>query len=130
MPTFWQNGNLIHFAAAKNHLGVYPGESGVSVFADRLKGFKTTKGAIQFSFSEPIPYELIAEITRFRVQENAEKAKGGSSKKKYTFEAIIQKVPDIDGAYVEIPFDVKKELARAASLSTPPLTGSHTTAAW
>ncbi|KAF1084418.1 hypothetical protein SPSYN_02195 [Sporotomaculum syntrophicum] len=55
---------------------------------------------------------MIAEITRFRVQDNAEKTKGGSSKKVYTFEAAIQKVPDIDGAYVEIPFDVRKEFGK------------------
>lgn len=70
MPTFWQNGNLVHFAAAKNHIGLYPGESGVRVFADRLTDYKTSKGAIQFPLTQPIPYDLITEITRFRVQEN------------------------------------------------------------
>lgn len=70
MPTFWQNGNLVHFAAAKHHIGLYPGESGVRVFADKLTDYKTSKGAIQFPLSKPIPHDLIAEITRFRVQEN------------------------------------------------------------
>lgn len=112
MPTFWQNENLVHFAAAKNHIGLYPGESGVRAFIDKLTGYKTSKGAIQFPLSEPIPYDLIAEITRFRVKENAGKAKGGISNKKYAFEAVIQKVPDIDGAYVEIPFDVKEEFGK------------------
>lgn len=69
MPTYWQGENLIHFAVAKNHIGLYPGESGVAAFADKLKEFKATKGAIQFPLSRPIPYELIAEITRFRVKE-------------------------------------------------------------
>jgi len=69
MPTFWQKENLIHFAAAKGHVGLYPGESGVRAFADRLTQYKTSKGAIQFPLSEPVPYELIAEITRFRVNE-------------------------------------------------------------
>ena len=32
--------------------------------------------------------------------------------KRYTFEAVLQKVPDIDGAYVEIPFDVQKEFGK------------------
>ncbi|OPX89875.1 MAG: hypothetical protein A4E53_01390 [Pelotomaculum sp. PtaB.Bin104] len=112
MPTFWQNENLVHFAAAKNHIGLYPGESGVRVFADKLTGYKTSKGAIQFPLSEPIPYDLIAEITRFRARESAEKTKGGIRDKQYAFEAVIQKVPDMDGAYVEIPFDVKVEFGK------------------
>jgi uncharacterized protein YdhG (YjbR/CyaY superfamily) len=71
MPTFWQGHNLVHFAGMKNHLGFYPGASGVAVFADRLTadGYKTSKGAIQFPWDKPVPYELIVEITRFRVDE-------------------------------------------------------------
>jgi len=56
--------------------------------------------------------ELIAEITRFRVQESAARAKRVTSPKEYFFEAVIQKVPELDGAYVEIPFDVKQEFGR------------------
>ena len=113
MPTFWQNENLVHFAAAKNHIGFYPGESGVRVFADRLTDYKTSKGAIQFPISEPIPYYLITEITQLRVNEAIERIKGKAPNKKiYTFEAVIKKVPDLDGAYVEIPFDVKAEFGK------------------
>ncbi len=106
MPTYWQKENLVHFAAAKNHLGFYPGESGVRVFADRLAGYKTSKGAIQFPFSSPMPYALMEEITRFRVKEAEREAENGGGV--YSFDAVIQKVPDMDGAYVEIPFDVKE----------------------
>lgn len=67
MPTFWQGENLIHFAAAKRHIGIYPGGEAVGVFAERLTGYKTSKGAIQFPFGKPIDYELIAEITKWRV---------------------------------------------------------------
>jgi len=112
MPTFWQHKNLVHFAAAKSHIGFYPGESAVRVFAHKLTGYKTSKGAIQFPLSEPMPYDLIAEITRFRVKENAGETKESIVKKEYAFEAVIQKVPDIDGAYVEIPFDVKAEFGK------------------
>ncbi|TWH57550.1 uncharacterized protein YdhG (YjbR/CyaY superfamily) [Desulfitobacterium sp. LBE] len=69
MPTFRQKENLVHFAVAKHHIGFYPGESGVRAFADQLRGYKTSKGAIQFPLSEPMPYALIAEITRFRAGE-------------------------------------------------------------
>lgn len=69
MPTFYLNGNLVHFAAAQKHLGFYPGESGISAFAEKLGGYRFSKGAAQFPFDKPVPYELIAEITRFRAQE-------------------------------------------------------------
>ena len=113
MPTFWQNENLVHFAAAKRHIGFYPGESGVRIFSDKLKGYKTSKGAIQFPMSEPMPYDLIAEITRFRVMEATGQATGGTANKAYAFEAVIRKVPDLDGAYIEIPFDVKEEFGES-----------------
>jgi uncharacterized protein YdhG (YjbR/CyaY superfamily) len=67
MPTFWQRENLIHFAAFKNHISIFPGGEAGAVFADRLTGYKTTKGTIQMPFSRPIDYDLIADITRWRV---------------------------------------------------------------
>ena len=69
MPCFWQGENLIYFAAMKGHLGIYPTNGGVTAFADRLAGYKTSKGAIQFPWDKDIPYDLIADITRFRVKE-------------------------------------------------------------
>ena len=68
MPTFHQKENLVHFAAMKNHIGFYPGAEGVAAFAARLGEYKTSKGAIQFPLTKPVPYELIANITRFRVK--------------------------------------------------------------
>jgi uncharacterized protein YdhG (YjbR/CyaY superfamily) len=67
MPTFWQRENLIHCALGKAHVGIYPGAEAVVHFADRLVGYKTSKGAIQFPFSRPIDYDLIGEIARWRV---------------------------------------------------------------
>ncbi|MDR1410366.1 MAG: DUF1801 domain-containing protein [Oscillospiraceae bacterium] len=66
MPTFWRGENLVHFSAMKNHIGFYPTPDGVTAFTDRLIGYKTSKGTIQFPLNKPIPYDLIAEITRFR----------------------------------------------------------------
>lgn len=34
------------------------------------------------------------------------------NEKEYEFNAVIQKVPDIDGAYVDFPYDVKKEFGK------------------
>ena len=71
MPCFWQGGPLIYFAAMKHHLGIYPTGSGMEAFRDRLAGYKTSKGAVQFSYGKPIPYELIAEIAQFRAREKS-----------------------------------------------------------
>ena len=50
MPTYWQGQNLIHFAAQKRHIGIYPGAEAMVHFATRLENYKTTKGAIQFPY--------------------------------------------------------------------------------
>ena len=67
MPTFWQGKNIIHFAVFKKHIGIYPGDLTHSPFDERLSGYHHTKGAIQFPHDKPIDYELIADITRWRV---------------------------------------------------------------
>jgi uncharacterized protein YdhG (YjbR/CyaY superfamily) len=74
MPTYWQDENLIHFAVGKNHIGIYPGPEAIIHFTDRLTGYKTSKGAIQFPLVRdesgkvlPLDYSLIAEITQHRV---------------------------------------------------------------
>ena len=70
MPTYYLKGNLVHFAAMKNHLGFYPAPSGIIAFADKLEHYKCSKGAIKFPYDEPLPLELIQAIVRFRVHEN------------------------------------------------------------
>ncbi len=71
MPTFYLNGNLVHFAAYKNHIGFYPAPSGIVAFQDELKKYKTSKGAIQFPIDEALPLALVKKIVAFRVQENS-----------------------------------------------------------
>lgn len=70
MPTFYLNGNLVHFALHKAHIGFYPGASGVENFENELGEYKHSKGAIQFPLSKPLPKELITRIVEFRVKEN------------------------------------------------------------
>jgi len=65
MPTYRGEFNIIHFAAFKNHLGLYPGVEAIVHFADRLTEYKTSKGAIQFRYDRPIPLGLIAEIAKW-----------------------------------------------------------------
>ena len=65
MPTFWKGRNLIHFAANKKHIGLYPGDEAVAAFADRLEAFDTSKGTIRLPHSEPLPLGLIEDIARW-----------------------------------------------------------------
>ena len=75
MPTFRLNGNLVHFAAYKNHIGFYPTPSAIKAFKENLSAFKTSKGAIQFPLTEPILFALVKEMVQFRVKENMRKKK-------------------------------------------------------
>lgn len=68
MPTFRQGENIIHFAAFKKHIGLYPSGEAVGVFAERLAGYKTSKGAIQLPLGRPVDHKLIADIVRWRVE--------------------------------------------------------------
>ena len=70
MPTFYLHGNLVHFAAYKNHIGFYPAPSGISAFHEELSKYKGAKGSVQFPIDQPLPYELIRKIVKFRVAEN------------------------------------------------------------
>jgi len=65
MPTYWHRHNIIHFAAHKNHIGIYPGEKAIKYFAESLSDYKTSKGAIQLQYSKPLPLDLIAEIAKW-----------------------------------------------------------------
>lgn len=82
MPTFYLYGNLVHFAAFKHHIGFFPSPGGLEAFKDELAGYTSSKGGVQFPLDKPIPYELIAKITRFRVEENLRCAKERALKKK------------------------------------------------
>ena len=81
MPTFRLEGNLVHFAAFKNHIGLYPTPSGTERFRKELSSYETGKGSIRFPLDKPIPYDLIAKIVKFRVRENLEKAAARRSKR-------------------------------------------------
>ena len=82
MPTFVLHGNLVHFAAYKNHIGFYPTPSGINAFKGELAEYKGAKGSVQFPLDKPLPYELINKIVQFRVAENIKKAEGKLKKKK------------------------------------------------
>lgn len=81
MPTFVQHGNLVHFAAFKNHIGFYPVPSGIAAFKAELSVYDQSKGTIRFPFGTPVPLALIARMVKFRLEENLRKATAKSKQK-------------------------------------------------
>lgn len=82
IPTFTLKGNLVHYAAFKQHIGFYPTPSGIEHFKDELSAYEQAKGSVKFPLDQPIPYDLISQIVAFRVKENLEKAEAKAKKKK------------------------------------------------
>ena len=71
IPTFKLNGNLVHFAAFKNHIGFYPGSKAIKDFQKDLTKYKSSKGAVQFPIDKPMPLSVIQKIVKQRVKENS-----------------------------------------------------------
>ena len=65
MPTYWKGRNLIHFAASKKHVGIYPGGEATTVFAKELAGIDVSKGTIRLPYGREVPRELIARIAKW-----------------------------------------------------------------
>jgi uncharacterized protein YdhG (YjbR/CyaY superfamily) len=82
MPTFKLKGNLVHFAAFKNHIGFFPGPTGVVVFKKESSAYETSKGTIRFPMDKPLPLSLVTKVMKVRVKENldwaAKKKKKGA----------------------------------------------------
>ena len=81
MPTFYFKGNLVHFAAFKEHIGFYPVPTGIDKFKKELSVYKQGKGSVQFPLDQPMPYDLITKIVKFRVKENMAAAAAKAKKK-------------------------------------------------
>ncbi len=73
IPTFKLNGNLVHFAGYKNHIGFYPGSQAIEEFKKDIEKYKWAKGTVQFPLENPLPIALIKKITKFRVAKNLKK---------------------------------------------------------
>jgi uncharacterized protein YdhG (YjbR/CyaY superfamily) len=81
VPTFTLKGNLVHFAAAKKHIGFYPTPTGIEKFKNELSVYEGAKGSVQFPLDKPMPLGLISKIVKFRVKENLERAAAKGKKK-------------------------------------------------
>lgn len=82
MPTFAQEGNLVHFAAHKQHIGFYPTPSAIEAFQDELAAYESSKGAVRFPIGQPLPLALVRRIVEFRVAENLRIAAQKSHRKR------------------------------------------------
>jgi uncharacterized protein YdhG (YjbR/CyaY superfamily) len=82
MPTFFLHGNLIHFAAFKNHIGLYPTPSGTEAFKRELSIYQGAKGSVRLPIDKPMPLKLISRIVKFRVAETLKKSEAKSKKSK------------------------------------------------
>lgn len=81
MPAFNFRGYLIYFAAYKNHIGIYPVPRDVAEFKEELAQYEGGKGTLRLPLDQPIPYDLITRIVKFRVKQNLEKAARKAKKK-------------------------------------------------
>jgi uncharacterized protein YdhG (YjbR/CyaY superfamily) len=82
VPTFTLNGrNLVHFGAAKKHIGFYPTPTAIEAFKDELSAYEGAKGSVQFPLDKPVPVQLITKMVKFNVKENQAKAAAKGKKK-------------------------------------------------
>lgn len=133
IPTFTLNGNLVHFAGYKNHIGFYPAPQGLEEFKEELAGYKGGKGTVQFPLDQPLPLDLITRMVKYRIQQNLEKAttkvkkKGPVSSKKLSDEeqvtAHIEKLdPELGktvGAIRQIILSTDKEISEQIKWNNP-----------
>ena len=75
MPAFKLNGNLVFFAAFKNHIGFYPTPSAIEAFKEELSDYEVSKGTIRFPMNRPVPLDLVRRIVAYRVKENQDRKK-------------------------------------------------------
>lgn len=81
MPTFALKGNIVHFAAWKNHIGFYPAASGMEAFDDELARYERSKGSVHFPLDQPLPLDLITRMVQHNHAENLKRAAAKASKK-------------------------------------------------
>ncbi|MBN1534105.1 MAG: hypothetical protein JXA20_15650 [Spirochaetes bacterium] len=82
IPTFTLRGPLVHFAAFRSHIGFYPSPDGIEAFKHELRGYRTSKGAVQFPLDRPLPLDLVGRIVRHRAAVSLSRSPAGSKRKR------------------------------------------------
>lgn len=75
VPAFKYNGDVAYYAAFKNHIGFYPPVP--ESYKKAAVKYANPKGNLRFPFDQPIPYDLITMIVKYRMEENAKKGQFG-----------------------------------------------------
>lgn len=81
MPAYKLDGVLVYFAAFRNHIGLFPPVKGDARLARAVSWYAGPKGNLQFPLDEPIPYDLIKRIVKFRAKQNRDKAEAKRAKR-------------------------------------------------
>ena len=84
MPAIKSNGIVVYYANWEKHYAIYPMPSALKAFADQINAFVISKSTIQFPHGKKLPKKLIADIVKFRLEENLLKRGKKSSKKTQT----------------------------------------------
>ncbi len=71
IPTLFQNGTLVHYAAYEKHIGLYGAPRSPRELDRRLQKYRTGKGTLQFPIDRKLPLALVRQIVRLRVKENS-----------------------------------------------------------
>ena len=94
IPTYYLNGNMVHFAAFRDHIGLYPTSSGVREFEEELKKYKHSRGSIQFPIDKPLPLGLIKRIVKYRMEESRRKGMKGKKRSRSGKEQTGRREPN------------------------------------
>jgi len=81
IPTLTLKGNLLSFAAYKKHIGVYPVPAGNEKFRKAISVYRAEKSSVRFPLDQPIPFDLISQLVKFRVKEHLARAAATGKKK-------------------------------------------------
>lgn len=122
IPTFVQDGNLVHFGGYKSHIGFYPAPNGIEAFKKELSKYEGSKGTVKFALDKPLPAALITQIVKFRIEKNKEKAalknpvvKKAVKKDKPTDEQQIKNWIEKLDAATKKEIEAVRKIIRAAS---------------
>jgi uncharacterized protein YdhG (YjbR/CyaY superfamily) len=75
MPMFKYKGMLLGIAAFSKHCSIFPGPAVIAALKDELKGFRTSKGTIQFPVDKPLSATLVKKLVKARIAQNEGKKK-------------------------------------------------------
>jgi len=69
IPAFKLDGRiLVYYAGWREHASVYPMTDAIRrAHARALKGYKTSKGTVQFPLAKPLPVRLVRQLLKARV---------------------------------------------------------------